>query len=66
MLTIIPVRGGMDYSKTVVDPIRQVVPRSRVRGLVEDFTVTAEVLLLEGETHLGRKPVRVQFYYMSH
>lgn len=51
----------MDYTKTVVDPIRQVVPRSRVRGLVEDFTVTAEVLLLEGETHLGRKPVGVVF-----
>ena len=50
----------MDYTKTVVDPIRQVVPRSRVRGLVEDFrAVTAKVLLLEGETHLGRKPVRV-------
>jgi hypothetical protein len=55
----------MDYTKTVVDPIRQVVPRSRVRGVVEDYTVTATVLLLEGETHLGRKPVRPVLIYAT-
>ncbi|KAF8516366.1 hypothetical protein JB92DRAFT_3082720 [Gautieria morchelliformis] len=53
--------GGMDYTKTVVDPIRQVVPRNRIRGVVEDYTVTAEILLLEGETHLGRKPGGLRF-----
>ncbi|KAF8575349.1 hypothetical protein K439DRAFT_1370155 [Ramaria rubella] len=53
--------GGMDYTKTVVDPIKQVVPRSRVRGFLEDYTVEAEVLLLEGETHLGRKPGGLRF-----
>lgn len=47
----------MDYTKTVVDPLKEVVPRSRVRGFTEDFNVGGEVLLLEGETHLGRKPV---------
>lgn len=52
----------MDYTKTVVDPVTEVVPRSRLRGFVEDFTVKAEVLLLEGETHLGRKPVRAVSY----
>jgi hypothetical protein len=51
--------GGMDYTKTVVDPIRQVAPRSQIRGFVEDYSpVKAEVLMLEGEIHLGRKPVR--------
>ena len=49
----------MDYTKTVIEPIKQAVPRSRVRAWVEDYSsVTAEVLFLEGEVHLGRKPVR--------
>lgn len=48
----------MEYTKTVVPTVRQVLPRRRVRGWVEDFTTDAYVLLLEGETHLSRKPVR--------
>ena len=52
-----PCSAGMDYTKTVVNPLREVVPRSRVRGFVENFRFNTEVLLLEGETHLGRKPV---------
>ncbi|KIJ45168.1 hypothetical protein M422DRAFT_207427 [Sphaerobolus stellatus SS14] len=53
--------AGLEYIKAVVDPIREVVPRSRVRGFVEDFTVNTEVLLLEGETHLGRKAGGLRF-----
>jgi hypothetical protein len=50
----------MDYLKSVVEPIRQVVPSSRLRGLIEDYdSVNTDVLVLEGETHLNRKPVRL-------
>lgn len=50
----------MDYTKTVVEPIRQVVPRYTLRGFKEDYAdVDADVLLIEGEIHLGRKPVSV-------
>jgi hypothetical protein len=49
----------MDYTKSVVDPIKQVAPRSRLRGMVEDYNdIDTDVLVLAGETHLGRKPVR--------
>lgn len=50
----------MDYTKTVVEPIRQVVPRYTLRGFKEDYgDVDADVLLIEGEIHLGRKPVNI-------
>ncbi|KAI0068212.1 hypothetical protein BV25DRAFT_1818597 [Artomyces pyxidatus] len=53
---------GMDYTKTVVDPIRQVVPRYSLRGFTEDYQfVDADVVLLAGETHLGRKPGALRF-----
>ena len=49
----------MDYLKSVVEPIKQVAPRSALKGLIDDYgSETANVLLLEGETHLNRKPVR--------
>lgn len=44
--------------KTVTEPLMQVVPRTSIRGLEEDFkSEPANVLLLEGETHWNRKPV---------
>ncbi|TDL17253.1 hypothetical protein BD410DRAFT_843798 [Rickenella mellea] len=53
---------GMEYSKTVATPARQVAPRSRFRGLVEEYGhATEDVFLLEGETHLGRKPGGLRF-----
>jgi hypothetical protein len=48
----------MDYLKSVVEPIKQLAPRTQLRGLVDDYdSKTEEVLLLAGETHLSRKPV---------
>ena len=48
----------MDYLKSVVEPIKQVAPRSALKGLIDDYeSVTEDVLLLEGEIHLYRKPV---------
>lgn len=49
----------MDYTKSVVEPMKQVAPRSRLRGMVEDYIdIDTNVLVLAGETHLNRKPVR--------
>jgi hypothetical protein len=49
---------GMDYAKTVVQPIRQVAKRSTIRGFIDDYyDVDADVVVLAGETHLYRKPV---------
>jgi hypothetical protein len=48
----------MEFAKSVVNPIKQVAPRSRLRGMVEDYNeISTDILVLEGETHLGRKPV---------
>ncbi|EUC66781.1 O-FucT domain protein, partial [Rhizoctonia solani AG-3 Rhs1AP] len=55
---------GMDYTKSVVEPIKQVAPRSRLRGMVEDYShITTDVLVLAGETHLNRKPGGVRFVH---
>ena len=49
----------MEFLKSVTEPIQEIALRSSLRGLVHDFDhYNEDVLLLEGETHLGRKPVR--------
>ena len=49
---------GMEYAKTVVNPIRQVARRSSIRGFSDDYyNLDADVVVLAGETHLYRKPV---------
>ncbi|KAK0454088.1 uncharacterized protein EV420DRAFT_1749629 [Desarmillaria tabescens] len=53
---------GMEYSKAVVDPIRQVTPRKNLRGFKNDFGGRKEeVVLLAGEVHHGRKPGSMRF-----
>ncbi|KAI0003694.1 hypothetical protein BJV74DRAFT_876058 [Russula compacta] len=53
---------GMDYAKTVVEPVKQVVHRSTIRGFKDDYYhVDADVLILAGETHLYRKPGAMRF-----
>ncbi|KAG8761886.1 hypothetical protein FRC11_012538 [Ceratobasidium sp. 423] len=53
---------GMDYTKSVVEPIKQVAPRSRLRGMFDDYKdINTDVLVLAGETHLNRKPGGVRF-----
>ena len=50
----------MELEKTVIQPIKQVVPRSSIRGFKDDYYhVDTDVVLIEGETHLGRKPVSI-------
>ncbi|KAI0031155.1 hypothetical protein K488DRAFT_52672 [Vararia minispora EC-137] len=51
-----------DYTKTVVEPLLQVVRRSAIRGWVDEYArEKADVLLLAGETHLYRKPGAMRF-----
>ncbi|KAF8679444.1 GDP-fucose protein O-fucosyltransferase [Rhizoctonia solani] len=55
---------GMDYTKSVVEPIKQVAPRSRLRGMFDDYNhINEEVLILAGETHLNRKPGGLRFVH---
>ncbi|CEL57748.1 hypothetical protein RSOLAG1IB_02492 [Rhizoctonia solani AG-1 IB] len=54
----------MEYTKSVVEPIKQIAPRSRLRGMFDDYNhINAKVLVLAGETHLNRKPGGVRFVY---
>ncbi|EJT97837.1 hypothetical protein DACRYDRAFT_24792 [Dacryopinax primogenitus] len=53
---------GIDLIKHVTEPIRQVAPTTMLRGLVDDWdNITDEVLVLEGEVHLWRKPGSLRF-----
>ncbi|KAN0086013.1 hypothetical protein V8E55_007147 [Tylopilus felleus] len=54
--------AGFDAVKDVILPMHEAVPRDRIRGLHEDFyNMSARVLLLRGEVHLGRKPGSLYF-----
>lgn len=49
--------SGMEWLKSVVKPIKQVAPLRSIRGWQEDYAfLDHDVVLLEGEIHLGRKP----------
>ncbi len=53
---------GMDFAKTVVSHLKEVVQRSSIRGFRDDYyDVDADVVVLAGETHLFRKPVSTVF-----
>ncbi|KAK0439354.1 hypothetical protein EV421DRAFT_1713397 [Armillaria borealis] len=53
---------GMEFSKAVVDPIRQITPRKALHGFKNDFEGRKEeVVLLAGEVHHGRKPGSMRF-----
>ena len=56
---------GLD--KTVIQPIKQVVPRSSIRGFKDDYYhVDADVVLIEGEIHVDRKPVSIAQHFHSY
>ena len=53
---------GMDFTKTVIKPIRQVIRMSDARGWVQDYKAsTQEMVWLQGEVHLGRKSGLMRF-----
>jgi hypothetical protein len=53
----LPSSLGMDFAKTVVQFIKEVVPRSTIRGFRDDYYhLDADVLVLAGETHILASP----------
>ena len=59
--------SGGELEKTIIQPIRQVVPRSSIRGFKDDYYhVDTDVVLIEGEVHVGRKPVSIAPHFCSH
>lgn len=48
----------MQFTKSVVEPIKQVAPMTVIKGFIEDYrNVTADIIFLEGEIHIDRRPV---------
>ena len=59
--------SGWELEKTVIRPIRQVVPRSSIRGFKDDYYhVDTDVVLTEGEIHSMSKPVSISLHFCSH
>ena len=49
-----------ELDKTVIRPIKQVAPRSSIRAFKDDYYhVDTDVVLIEGEVHMGTKPVSI-------
>ena len=52
----------MEWTKSVVEPIKHVARYSALRGFTDDFAgMMTDIVLLEGEVHLGRKPGFVRY-----
>ena len=50
--------SGVELDRQVVTPIKQVAPRSSIRGFKDDYYHSdADVVMLAGEIHVGRKVV---------
>jgi hypothetical protein len=55
-----PLSTKYELESTIIQPIKQVAPRSSIRGFKDDYYhVDSDVVLLSGETHVWRKPVRI-------
>ncbi|KAI9439096.1 hypothetical protein H4582DRAFT_2142398 [Lactarius indigo] len=62
VLYTFPAVVGMDFAKLVVGDLKQVVPRTSIRGFKDDYRdVDADVVVLAGQTHLGTKPGAMRF-----
>jgi hypothetical protein len=60
-----PSSDKYELDRTIIQPIKQVAPRSSLRGFKDDYYhVDSDVVLLSGETHVWRKPVRLTHAYM--
>ena len=55
-----PLSKAWELDKTVIRPVKQIAPRSSIRGFKDDYYhVDTDVVLIEGEVHLGTKPVSI-------
>jgi hypothetical protein len=61
-----PSSNKHELDRTIIQPIKQVAARSSIRGFKDDYYhVDSDVVLLAGETHVWRKPVRIAPHYLS-
>jgi hypothetical protein len=59
-LFVSPSSMAWELDKTVIRAIKQVAPRSSIRGFKDDYYhVDTDVVLIEGEVHQGTKPVSI-------
>jgi hypothetical protein len=59
-LFLSPSSKAWELDKTVIRPVKQVAPRSSIRGFKDDYYhVDTDVVLIEGEVHVGTKPVSI-------
>ncbi|KAH8991444.1 hypothetical protein EDB86DRAFT_3235240 [Lactarius hatsudake] len=62
VLYTFPAVAGMELAKIIVGDLRQVAPRSSIRGFKDDYhDVDADVVVLAGETHINTKPGAMHF-----
>ena len=63
---LFPSSNKYELERSIIQPIKQVAPRSSIRGFKDDyFHVDSDVVLLSGETHVWRKPVRISPHYLA-
>jgi hypothetical protein len=61
-----PSSTKFELDRTIIHPIKQVALRSSIRGFKDDYYhVDSDVVLLSGETHVWRKPVRIAPHFLS-
>lgn len=55
-------RIGLDFTKAVISPIKQIARYDKIRGLGYEYDdVIQDILLIVGEIHLNRKPGFMRF-----
>ena len=65
-LFLSPSRRANELDKTIIRSVKHVAPRSSIRGFKDDYYyVNTDVVLLEGEVHVGTKPVSIAPYFRS-
>jgi hypothetical protein len=58
ILTPLLAISGLEMDRVVVLPIKQIAPRSSIRGFKDDYhDVDADVVVIAGEIHAVRKVV---------
>jgi hypothetical protein len=65
-MTLFPSSTKYELDRTIIQPVKQVAPRSSIRGFKDDYYhADSDVVQLSGETHVWRKPVRIAPHYLS-
>jgi hypothetical protein len=66
-IIISPSSNKYELDRIIIEPIKQVAARASIRGFKDDYYhVDSDVVLLAGETHVWRKPVRIAPHYVPY